>query len=255
MASTTASDSITNIAPAHFRKHAFRCCPCSLARWHRLCHVSADPPHEGHVAKRSPVSTKQISAAINNVLAKAGLDASESEKVRHAYDVGVDQIDDESDESRKALDRALSKILASDKVKHIDAHIDHVVDIASSIVERDLDASAGSAPVHGGVAAHHETKPVSVDAADDPAYQVWSVKAWDLMATGPGDHRDTERIGPMVRKLQQLFPAYNITPSAVDNKTNTTLDAATDCDCLSPRAVCLRPGSSSGRRLSTRKEI
>jgi hypothetical protein len=155
--------------------------------------ISADPPHEGPIAERSPVFTKQISAAINNALA-SGLDASESEKVRQAFHVGIDQVDDESDEARKALNGALGKVLPSDKVKHVDAAVDHVVDKVDSLVERDLgdsaesavykvlasgsvnpvgaavghavdkvespvekrdlDASAGFAPVNGGVAAH-----------------------------------------------------------------------------------------------------
>jgi hypothetical protein len=155
----------------------------------------------GIISERPPVSTKQISADINNALAKAGLDASESEKIRQAYHVGVGQIDDESDESRQALSGALSKILASDTVKHINADINHVVDTASSVVERDQDASAGFAPVDGGVAAHHN----GVDATP----------------TSPS---------PTVENV--LLPRKNLSPP-VHNRTNTniTLDVPTECDC------------------------
>jgi hypothetical protein len=177
--------------------------------------ISADPPHEGLITERSPVSTKQISAAINNALA-SGLDASESEKVRQASHVGIDQVDDESDEARKALNGALGKVLASDKVKHVDAAVDHVVDKVESLVEkRNLDASAGFAPINGGVAAHCN----GVD------------------CTKTIEKRDNEARKDEPRKslLPPIFHAINI-----------TLATPTKCDCKRVIASVIEPRPEDG---------
>jgi hypothetical protein len=105
--------------------------------------VASSPPHEGLVTERSPApDNNAVSKAIDDALANAGLNATEAAKIRDVYHVGINQIDDSSDEWRKALDDALRKILDNADVKKIDDALDVLVGKLDGLVSRDVESNS-----------------------------------------------------------------------------------------------------------------
>jgi hypothetical protein len=228
--------------------------------------ISADPPHEGPIAGRSPVSTKQVSAAINNALDSAGLDASESEKVRQAFHVGIDQIDDESDEARKALNGALGKVLPSDKVKHVDAAADHVVDKVDSLVERDLGDSAefalykvlasGSVRPVGAAVGHVvdkvespvEKRDLDASAGFAPINGGVGAKKHEGMYPGikSAEIENPNKDDIMHQMYEEIHRLEDVIKNGSHHATNTTPAAPTKCDCKRVIASVIEPKPEDG---------
>lgn len=108
--------------------------------------LASDPANGDLIAPRSPASgNKAVSKAIDDALAKAGFNATEAEKLRGAYHVGINQIDDDSDKSRQLLDSALGKILNQADVKKVDDALDVLIGQLGGLVSRDVDAADAAA--------------------------------------------------------------------------------------------------------------
>ena len=94
-------------------------------------------------SRSSAFDGDQISATINDALAKAGFDADEADSLLAGYHVAVDQFDDNEDESRKLLSDVLLKVLEQPDVEEVDGALDGLGDKADGLVPRDVDTTAG----------------------------------------------------------------------------------------------------------------
>lgn len=107
-------------------------------------HGKADFGKRDLTASRSSAfDGDQVSATINDALAKAGFDADEAESLLAGYHVAVDQFDDDEDESRKLLSDVLLKVLEQPDVEKVDGALDVLGDKADGLVPRNVDTTAG----------------------------------------------------------------------------------------------------------------
>ena len=128
-------------------------------------HDKADFDKRDLAASLSPAfDNDQVSATINNALAKAGFDAEEVELFRTGYHYAVDQFDGNEDELRQLLSVVLTKALDAPDVEKIDGALDVLGDKLDGILPRDVDTTSGS---DDGVKTGHVITTDSTDSDND----------------------------------------------------------------------------------------